>query len=361
MKVGVLTCHSSLNYGANLQLFATVRSLEKLGHDVYVYDNRDSSENTCRSFVVREFRLTNMCRSDEDFRSETLRLAIELIIVGSDAVLWFLLGKKEGHGAYPNPFWLRWAKELPVRRVLLAGSCMGLMFPLKCGSVLRAQLRQDIATFDYVSVRDHWTLSFVRWLGVRGADLVYDPTVKLPDLFQPDVSALPVGLERGKYIVLTFSSVKEDDDWLEALTNEAHKFGFKTCFIPHPDRLCGAEHVDCLIEEVLDPLRWLSILGCAAGYVGERFHPVVLSAFYGIPFVACDYYSYSGYRGILNKRSKTRDFCKRIGALSDVHVANGFFKKVTPEEVVRRVLVGCKNSLSGRGIGFDEVLGKAIK
>mgnify|MGYP001817850758 CR=1 FL=1 len=91
MKIGILTCHSCLNYGANLQLYANVKSLEGMGHDVFVYDNRDYVPGPCRDFVVRHMKLTNACRTDEEFRAETLRLGLDTVLVGSDAVLWLSL------------------------------------------------------------------------------------------------------------------------------------------------------------------------------------------------------------------------------------------------------------------------------
>jgi hypothetical protein len=360
MKVGVLTCHSCHNYGANLQLFATVRSLEKMGHEVFVYDNRDYAESACRAFVVHHFKLTQPCRKDDEFRSETLRLKIDAIVVGSDAVLWFLPAKAEGLGAYPNPFWLRWAKDLPVRKVLLAGSCMGLMFPKIRGS-LRAQIKQDLGEFDYISVRDRWTQLFVQWAGIRGSTLVFDPTSSLPNVFKPDASTLPEGLELGKYIVFTFSGVEKAAGWMRRMSTDAHAYGLKTCFIPHPDRLCRTEEVDYLLPEVMDPLDWLTVLSCSAGYVGERFHPVVLSAFYGIPFISSDYYSRSGPAALFNGRSKTRDFCKRIGALSDVIPADSFFSKRSPEAVLHRLSAGYPVNVSACRSVFENALNEALE
>jgi hypothetical protein len=333
MKVGVLTCHSCLNYGANLQLFATVRTLEGLGHEVFVYDNFEYTENQCRSFVVEKFHLTGRCRKDEDFRSETIRLGIEVILVGSDAVLWFIPGQTEGFGAYPNPFWLRWAKDLPIRKALLAGSCMGVL-PIRCLK-LRAQLKKDLNAFHYISVRDRWTLDFVKWMGIRKAELIFDPTSGLSNLFRPDATALPEGLEAKRYIMMTFSpDSTQHEDWFAEVTDQAHRHHLKTCFVPHPDRICTVENVDVVMDGIMDPLHWLSLLGCSAGYVGERFHPVVLSAFYGVPFISSDYYSRSGFASMMNGRSKTRDFCGRIGQVSRVLPADVFFKRTDPCSVL---------------------------
>lgn len=38
MKVGVITYHRSNNYGAQLQAYAIIRALEKLGHEAEILD-----------------------------------------------------------------------------------------------------------------------------------------------------------------------------------------------------------------------------------------------------------------------------------------------------------------------------------
>ncbi len=326
MKVGVLTCHSCLNYGANLQLFATVKTLERMGHEVYVYDNRDYVASKCWEFVEAHVHLTQPCGEDDEFRQETLRLGIDVILVGSDAVLWFLPGKKEGQGAYPNPFWLRWADGLPVRKALLAASSMGVMFP-KLNHKLRAELKRDLGRFDYISVRDKWTLYFMKWLGVRGADLTFDPTSALPELVDLQARPLPTGLVQSKYMLFTFSDTVKADPWLKEATELAHDKGLKTCFVAHPDRLCSVNNVDVCISEIMDPMDWLALLGNAVGYIGERFHPIVLSHFFQVPYLSCDYYSQTGIRSVFNFRSKTRDFCQRVGNRLRVVPSKVFFTK----------------------------------
>lgn len=360
MRIGILTYHSCLNYGANLQLYASVKSLEMEGHEVFVFDNLDYSPGPIRDFVERHSRLTERCRTDIEFREETNRLKLDVILVGSDAVFWFLPKATQGQGVYPNPFWLRWAKDLPVRKAVLAASCMGVMFP-KCSGILRRQIREDLSAFDYVSVRDRWTQSFMRWANVKGSDLIFDPTSSLPSIVDFSTSRLPVGLERGRYILLTFSSSERVARWLQELTDEAHARGLKTCFISHPDHLCAAPDVDISISELMDPLEWLSLLANAAGYVGERFHPVILSAFFGTPFVSCDYYSKSGLKAIFNFRSKTRDFCKRIGAEKQIIPADRFFTKMTAGDVFFLLDQKKELLLEGCHVVFSKALKEAIR
>ncbi len=359
MRIGILTYHSCLNYGASLQLYASAKALERQGHEVFVYDNQENAEHACRRFAEGHFRLTEKCLVDEDFRSATLRHEIDTVLVGSDAVLWFLPNTAAGRGAYPNPFWLRWADDLPVRKALIAASCMGVMFP-KCSRSQRQQIAKDLASFDYISVRDNWTEKFMMWAGVSSYDLVFDPTSCLPQLVDFSSASLPGGLERGKYIMLTFSESSRAESWLKRMTNEAHARGLKTCFIPHPDRPFAQAIADYCVEEVLDPLEWLALLANAAGYVGERFHPIVLSAFFRTPFVSSDYYSYSGLRSVLNIRSKTRDFCKRIGASKRVVPADRFFLVSKPGRVIDRVLSGQTYGVAECAGDFERILARAV-
>lgn len=43
MKIGILTFHTALNYGALLQTYASVRFLHSMGHDVYVLDYQNAA------------------------------------------------------------------------------------------------------------------------------------------------------------------------------------------------------------------------------------------------------------------------------------------------------------------------------
>ena len=43
MKIGILTFHRAINYGAILQCYALSETLKDLGHDVWIVDYRPSS------------------------------------------------------------------------------------------------------------------------------------------------------------------------------------------------------------------------------------------------------------------------------------------------------------------------------
>jgi polysaccharide pyruvyl transferase WcaK-like protein len=97
------------------------------------------------------------------------------------------------------------------------------------------------------------------------------------------------------------------------------------------------KNVDVCISEVMDPLTWLTLLSNAAGYIGERFHPIVLSHFFKVPYVSCDYYSQTGLRSIFNFRSKTRDFCQRVQTHRRLVPSKGFFAKESAESAITKL------------------------
>lgn len=95
-KVALITFHVSLNYGANLQTYATSRVLRSMGYDVELIDIRIEEKNTCLqnlllypkklSFVGfrKKFYppLTRRYKSVEDLRNNPPRA--DIFMVGSD-------------------------------------------------------------------------------------------------------------------------------------------------------------------------------------------------------------------------------------------------------------------------------------
>ena len=55
MRVGILTFHRAINYGAVLQCYALKETLSSLGHDVYVIDYRQPyvEENDRHRFTTK--------------------------------------------------------------------------------------------------------------------------------------------------------------------------------------------------------------------------------------------------------------------------------------------------------------------
>lgn len=330
MNIGVLTHHSNLNYGANLQAYALSRALESLGHKVWFFDFPDRSDHPLRRFAQSRLQLTSPCVSAQDFRAETRRLGLDLLLVGSDSVLWFRPDTAgECRDVLPSPFWLEWADGLEIRKVLFSASCMGMMH-WKLSRNVRRRVRKALARFDYVSVRDRWTLGFVRRFGRRDAELGTDPTALLDTEY-----FLGVQESAGQpYIMASFSPVPGLSGMLDRFRSAAEREGFALRFAAHPDRLLEHSPPESC-NTVLEPQAWLGLLLGASGYIGERFHPVFLSALHGIPFIASDYYHNAGLSRVLGIRSKTEDFCRQAGLMHRYFPSEDFFRNIRAGQLLQ--------------------------
>lgn len=61
MKIGILTFHRAINYGAVLQCYALSEVLKKMGHDVFVIDYRQPRVERTDRHVCSKERDCNCC------------------------------------------------------------------------------------------------------------------------------------------------------------------------------------------------------------------------------------------------------------------------------------------------------------
>lgn len=113
--------------------------------------------------------------------------------------------------------------------------------------------------------------------------------------------------------------------WLEETVRLVKQRGYLTVGFPQPDSPSNGPF-DINIDLPCTPMEWLSWLKRSAGYVGVRFHPIMIAQSFAKPFVAVDHYDTgipfntpvlrkasrflaSVSRGV----SKTYDLCRRAG------------------------------------------------
>ncbi len=95
MRIGLLTFHYSMNYGAIMQTYATCRALQELGHDVTIIDFRQPEKKTNRSllfyyktkafdrFTQKHYpRMTKTCYTLDDVIDNSRNF--DCLVVGSD-------------------------------------------------------------------------------------------------------------------------------------------------------------------------------------------------------------------------------------------------------------------------------------
>ena len=91
-----------------------------------------------------------------------------------------------------------------------------------------------------------------------------------------------------KYILLA-SQKCLSSAWIKRFTVIANQYGYKTVALPSPEGFVDVGTNET-IQLPLDPLEWLKIIACSDGYIGGRFHPLVICMSAGVPVLSIDKY-----------------------------------------------------------------------
>jgi hypothetical protein len=341
MKIGILTFHSSYNFGANLQTLAMQELLKRKGCLPIVVDYRDpwrtemyrsavppAQAEAHERFIDTYLDTSPRLNSDNEVR-EYCDDELDVVLVGSDQVFRLLprwapkqilrrlrTGKTSSSWTevsdrlpvYYLP-WPRNGRQTPVRIAIAASACSTPFMYL--GPSLHRQACQRVLGFDGITVRDDWTGLMIRWLsgGRVKPRLCPDPVFTLNDCFTiprdevPDIDVTQT--------ILVGSTL--DRSWLAGFIRIAHERGWKVSNLPDPDAAFAVEDGDFAISLPLSPLGWYSLLSKAAGYVGGRFHGLVSCAVNHTATVSLDV---SNKPRFVKMMSRPYDLCKRAGVRS---------------------------------------------
>lgn len=304
MKVGIVTHHWPYNFGANLQVFSTSESLRKLGHEPFVLDYRPpemvaryeklvshDQKKVHQDYCERFLTQSQLCHTTEEVSDEAKRLGIEVVISGSDAVLRLDPRSSREDLNFPNPFWLDWAKNAGIQRTgFLAASSMGSNY-LSLSRKKRKQIGATLKGLNFIGLRDRWT---IKMLGLCDRNLALEFCPDPVSVFNESCPAVPAPEFDADYIAMSLYPSTVDPLWIEEFTQAAHQNGLKVVSLPHPESLVKGPF-DHQVSLPLSPQEWYAWIQHSVGYVGVRFHPIMIALTNGLPFVALDHYE-SGLR-----------------------------------------------------------------
>lgn len=341
MKVGILTYHSSYNFGANLQTLAVQELLRQRGCDAVVIDYRDPwrvemykskvtpAQTETHERFIQEYLNTSPRFSRDDEVREYCNDELDVVVVGSDQVFrllprWapkqvlrlLLTGQASSSWTQVDSrlpvYWLPWEKNegRAPRRVAVSASACGTPY-WWLGASLRRAAHCWLRDFDFVSVRDDWTRSMVRYLskGEVDAELCPDPVFGLNSCFSVPKQEVP-DMDVSKTILV--SSALERG-WLARFRSVAHDHGYTISNLPDPHDVLAFDESDFTIDLPLSPLAWYSLLSQAAGYLGSRFHGLVSAMANRTPAISLDV---SNKPKLCKMKSRTYDLCRKAGARS---------------------------------------------
>lgn len=352
----ILTHHSVPNFGANLQAFATARALRARGVGVTFLDFRpqELEEKYARSvpeaqraahaaFATQHLLVTRPVADQAEFEALCREEPSDLYISGSDAVFRLDPGSTRADLTFPNPYWLVGAAgrdgRAPVKAAL-APSAMGCDFS---GLLQDARDAAGIALeeFALLSARDAWTADQISGLGIdRKISLVPDPVFSLAPLLRDRA----IRYQGDRPYIAICTQGRKPASWVAAFTRKAEAAGYDTVALPTPEGRIdsGATRQ---VPLPLDPLDWAGVIAGASGYIGGRFHPVVISLAAGNAAVALDLYH---KHPLERTRSKTWQIMTRFGIGLACH-SRGVHRFLTPGMVWAQLRWQMRSTAKRRG------------
>ncbi len=283
MKIGILTFHFAINYGAVIQAWALSQYLTGLGHDVRIINYNPAKVKLpwwirtiwhkqwqslyrtqkfmwFRRMHLKETKTVNNVRNIES-------LNLEAIIVGSDQV-WNVDFFKQKDGKF-NPVYFLEGVSTRAKKIAYAAS-MGEALPLDYR--WREELIQALEAFDARLVREDFAKRELLKLGVS-SEWVIDPTL----LVNPNVYDELTSKEEGRKPYLFSYLLTQIDDGLN-LCERYRKLK------PYELRLVTLRPIKNKNLVFLSPRQWMSLLRNARFVITDSFHGVALSIAFNVPF-----------------------------------------------------------------------------
>lgn len=298
MKIGILTYHRTLNYGACLQAVAMRVVLEKMGHDVFYvdywppYHAKKYSIFSWHSFRERGIKgkieyvleilknhkyIKERIANFEAFHRiytypycKPITERFDVIIYGSDQI-W----RKQKELKSYNPIYFASKKECAKRHIAYSASIGKL--PTDLSDIIR--IKELIANFDRISVREKDLCSFLFDLGYEDVIQTVDPTLLLNiDVWKQMLPKRPINNKRYILVYALWDNVFD----MRMLNRFAMNKGCEIRFIR--GNVKGKNTYDNILTA--DPIEFLNLINNAEFVFSSSFHGTVFSILFEKQFYA---------------------------------------------------------------------------
>ncbi len=274
MKIGIITFHWAINYGAVLQCYALQETLKALGHDVFVINYKPKRfDNTFWTFIryrmflhpkayyrdikkekkIMLFRNKYLNLTQRYFSTKELQeqCYYDCVISGSDQVLnvsFLRYGEPGGSKAYYLDFC-----NNKTKRVAYAVSFGAVEYPQDAIE----SLKEVVSRFSAISVRENTGVAIFKAMGRDDVTVVPDPTLLL---------------DKELYMRLLKPIKKEKKICLYMLHRRER----------YVDGLCNIEYITNNGGGIET---WLSLIYSAKGVITNSFHGTIFSILFHVPFL----------------------------------------------------------------------------
>ncbi len=356
MKIGILTFHRSVNYGAYLQAMALCKRLNcepditaeiidfrmkcDENHYKYCFQTKHPRRILYKLCLNHTFKKsaellpksTNYLVSDstDDF-IKRVSGKYDVLIAGSDEI-W----RTDTFRGFPNPYWL--PGDLGGMKVAYAVSAAKCRF-VNMPDAERNRLESLLKDFAYIGIRDRKTLNEISKL-----DAVND---KLHLCCDPSfVYKFDVNEDRGQQLLYgryhlnkeykTILYMGANTAFLEALKRQFGNVNILSVYIMNKGVVNAPG---------LSPLEWLDVIAAADFFVTEYFHGTCFSIINNTPFFAVE------------TRTSSNDSSKIYNLLRDFELLDRYDLQYS-ENGVKMMMKYISEALNGKGVDFTEIVQK---
>ena len=312
MKIGILTIHHAVNYGAVWQAYALSRYLSNAGHEVETIDYRPTvavkwyhqgfrfgrHPNVVRTLQYLSFQrfIRNRIPLGKPECSDASQLAsisdrYNVIVAGSDQIWCTAEGSFRGFD--PN-FFLGFCDGGRVRKVSYAASA-GNTKDFGKNSV---EIGRLLGEFQALAVRDRPTAALVEAVTGRRPEVVLDP------VFLHDFKEVTGHVRASNDLVIFADQPRRFDAIAKVL---ARRYGLRIVSLVLPSNV--ADHW----VRIVTPVEWLRRMKGARLVLTDYFHGAAVSLQFGRPVVVAS---------PSNKTRKITDLLRRVG-LMDLYIGAG--------------------------------------
>lgn len=307
MRIGILTFHRSINYGAFMQCFAFSKTLQDrypqhtievidfeylqkhnrycepikkipFGPEYYIKYRRFQSDLKHLNLSRQSF-ITN----NTDSLCEFIKSHYDIVIVGSDAV-WAFQKKMP----LDNPYWLFGDKLKDIVKMSYAASAFTTVFD-QVSSEEKDFLRNRLSDFYYIGVRDIPTQKFIQELaGEKMVHINHDPTFFLDPVVntQMALQTLHKNFVFGSKPMISFMTRKMPH--MDMLRRSLHHDYKLLHFYTRDNMYRDLYDIRCRFLYNLSPYEWYNLYSKMALNITYFFHGACLALVNYIPTIVID-------------------------------------------------------------------------
>jgi polysaccharide pyruvyl transferase WcaK-like protein len=298
-KIGIITYHHAINYGANLQAYALWKTIKKQNYEVEIIDYRPFK--AIKQYFFGSHFLSHLIKAPrvENFLNTQLKLGkptiysrnnlqkqcqdYDVLITGSDEV-WNI----NSFRGFDPSYFLDFNSQLGITKISYAAS-FGSTTTL---GTYKEEISKLLSQFSAISVRDLNSLKLVTEEGKCLAKQVLDPT-----FIVGDYSEIMSDIQDNKKYLLIYGDILNSQE-ASLIKSLAKRQGLEIVSVGCNNKIADKNLPTVSVAD------WLGYYNKASYVVTSFYHGTIFAIIFGKPFT---------FLSRANKSIKVNDLLKSLG------------------------------------------------